>query len=182
MFKAVPVAPRRRTQPTEKLLRAFAEVREELIGTLAGQLGNHDDAQDVAQEAFLKCWRARRKLRRVRNLKAWIFRIALNAARDLQRNAWRRKSRPLEQAPVSLPQPQVSPGDMLVHCEDLDRLRGALFDLRPEERDVFLLRQNGNLTYEEIGALRRRPVGTVKTQMRTALIKLRKVLQEPAVV
>ncbi len=71
---------------------------------------------------------------------------------------------------------------MLVHCEDLERLRGALFDLRPEERDVFLLRQNGNLTYEEIGALRRRPVGTVKTQMRTALIKLRKVLQEPAVV
>ena len=95
MSLAAPVAPRRRLQPTERLVRAFAEVHEELVGTLLGQLGSHEDAQDVAQEAFLKCWRARRKLRRVRNVKAWIFRIALNAARDLQRNAWRRKSRPL---------------------------------------------------------------------------------------
>ncbi len=178
MSKAMPVAPRCRTQSAEKLLRAFAELREELLGTLAGQLGSHEDAQDVAQEAFLKCWRARRKLRRVRNLKAWIFRIALNAARDLQRNAWRRKSRPLEQAPAPAPESHVSPGDVLVRGEDLERLRAALFDLRPEERDVFLLRQNGDLTYEQIAALRRRPVGTVKTQMRTALIKLRKVLQD----
>jgi RNA polymerase sigma-70 factor (ECF subfamily) len=182
MSRAAPVAPRSRTQPTEKLLRAFVEVREELLGTLAGHLGSHDDALDVMQETFLKCWRARRKLRRVRNLKAWIFHIALNAARDLQRNAWRRKSRPLEQAPVTPPMPEVSPGDVLARGEDLDRLRAALFDLRPEERDVFLLRQNGDLTYEEIAVLRRRPVGTVKTQMRTALIKLRKVLQEPSVV
>jgi RNA polymerase sigma-70 factor (ECF subfamily) len=174
------VAPRRRTQPAEVLLRAFAEVREELIGTLAGYLGSHEDAQDVAQEAFLKCWRARRKLRRVRNLKAWIYRVALNAARDLQRNAWRRKSRPLERVPSPPPEVQASPGDLLVHGEDVERLRIALFDLRPEERDIFLLRQNANLTYEEIAVLRRRPVGTVKTQMRTALIKLRKVLQEPA--
>jgi RNA polymerase sigma-70 factor (ECF subfamily) len=178
MSRAAPVAPRCRTQPTEKLLRAFIEVREELLGTLAGHLGSHEDALDVAQEAFLKCWRARRKLHRVRNLKAWIFRIALNAARDLQRNAWRRKSRPLDQAPTPPPQDGASPGDVLSYGEDLDRLRAALFDLRPEERDVFLLRQNGDLTYEEIAVLRRRPVGTVKTQMRTALIKLRKVLQE----
>jgi RNA polymerase sigma-70 factor, ECF subfamily len=180
MSRAALVAPRSRPQPTEKLLRAFVEVREELLGTLAGHLGNHEDALDVLQETFLKCWRARRKLGRVRNLKAWIFRIALNAARDLQRNAWRRKSRPLEQAPAPPPMPEVSPGDVLAHGEDLDRLRAALFDLRSEERDVFLLRQNGDLTYEEIAVLRRRPVGTVKTQMRTALIKLRKVLQEPA--
>ncbi len=179
MSRAATVAPRCRTQPSPRLLRAFAEVRDELLGTLAGHLGSHEDAQDVAQETFLKCWRARRKVRRVRNVKAWIFRIALNAARDLQRNAWRRKSRPLEQAPPPLPERLVSPGDVLVHGEEIDRLRAALFDLRPEERDIFLLRQNGNLTYEEIAVLRRRPVGTVKTQMRTALIKLRKVLQEP---
>src|SRR5215475_2429908 len=123
MSRAATVAPRPRTNPSDRLLRAFAEAREELLGTLAGHLGSHEDAQDVAQEAFLKCWRARRKLRRVRNLKAWIFRIALNAARDLQRNAWRRKSRPLEQAPALPPEEQVSPGDLLVHGEEVDRLR-----------------------------------------------------------
>jgi RNA polymerase sigma-70 factor (ECF subfamily) len=178
MSRAAPVAPRSRTAPTEKFVRAFAAVRDELIGTLLSMLGSYDDAQDVAQEAFLKCWRARRKLRRVRNLKAWIFRIALNAARDLQRNAWRRKSRPLD-ADLAPPPLEVSPADVVVHGEALERLRSALLDLRAEEREVFLLRQNGELTYEQIATLRHRPVGTVKTQMRTALIKLRKVLQEP---
>ena len=50
--------------------------------------------------------------------------------------------------------------------------------LRPEEKAVFLLRQNGDLTYEEIAELRRSPVGTVKTQMRSALQKLRRVLKD----
>jgi RNA polymerase sigma-70 factor (ECF subfamily) len=55
-------------------------------------------------------------------------------------------------------------------------LRDALVHLRPEEKEVFLLRQNGDLTYEQIAELSDRPIGTVKTQMRSALQKLRKVL------
>jgi RNA polymerase sigma-70 factor (ECF subfamily) len=114
----------------------------------------------------------------VRNLRAWIFRVGLNAARDLQRNAWRRRVRPLEQA-VSLDQPAgPSPADALLNGEDLQRVRTALADLRAEEKEVFLLRQNGDLTYEQIARLCRRPVGTIKTQMRAALAKLRKVLHE----
>src|SRR5262249_13560428 len=150
MSTAAPVAFRRRLPPTERLVRAFAEVHEELVGTLLGQLGSHEDAQDVAQEAFLKCWRGRRELRAGRTLTSWIFRVARNAAQDLQRNAWRRKSRPLEQAPPPPPEPDACPADVLAHGEALDRLRAALIDLRPEERDIFLLRQNGDLTYEEI--------------------------------
>jgi RNA polymerase sigma-70 factor (ECF subfamily) len=52
----------------------------------------------------------------------------------------------------------------------------ALLNLRREEKEVFLLRQNGDLTYEQIAKACRRPVGTIKTQMRAALQKLRKVL------
>ena len=48
--------------------------------------------------------------------------------------------------------------------------------LREEEKEVFLLRQNGDLTYEQIAEMRRCPVGTVKTQMRSALEKLRRLL------
>jgi RNA polymerase sigma-70 factor (ECF subfamily) len=69
-----------------------------------------------------------------------------------------------------------APADQLEEQEDLARLREALLDLRPDEKEVFLLRQNGGLTYEEIADLRKAPVGTVKTQMRSALQKLRKVL------
>ena len=69
-----------------------------------------------------------------------------------------------------------SPGQELEKQEAMLRLRQALLELRPEEQEVFLLRQNGELTYEQIAEMRNRPVGTVKTQMRTALQKLRKVL------
>ena len=60
--------------------------------------------------------------------------------------------------------------------ESVERVRLAIHGLRQEEKEVFLLRQNGELTYEQIAEIRNRPVGTVKTQMRSALQKLRKVL------
>jgi RNA polymerase sigma-70 factor (ECF subfamily) len=69
-----------------------------------------------------------------------------------------------------------APTQGLEDQETLGQLREALMNLRPEEKEVFLLRQNGELTYEQIAELHNRPVGTVKTQMRSALQKLRKVL------
>src|SRR5262245_458070 len=162
----------------EEFVRAFNEVRSELVSTLFFVLGNQDDAQDAAQDAFLKCWRTRASLREVRNLRAWIFRVGLNAAKDLQRNRWRRRARPLAATIGDDHSTEISPADTLVDKESLERLRRALMLLRPEEKAVFLLRQNGDLTYEEIADMRRSPVGTVKTQMRAALHKLRRVLQD----
>ena len=160
----------------DDFVRAFNQVRAELVSTLFFVLGNHDDAQDAAQDAFLKCWRARSGLVEVRNVRAWIFRVGLNAAKDLQRNAWRRRSRPLtDTSPARAI--ETSPTAGLEERETLDHLRQALLVLRPEEKAVFLLRQNGNMTYEEIAELRHSPVGTVKTQMRAALHKLRGVLK-----
>jgi RNA polymerase sigma-70 factor (ECF subfamily) len=169
---------RRRRADGERLLDAFVYLRGDLVQTLTLFLGSADDAQDALQDAFLKCWRARERLCAVRNLRSWIFRVGLNAARDLQRNAWRRRSRPLTTQTVLDERRDASPSDQLFHRERLERLRSALGDLRPEEREVFRLRQNSDLTYEEIAARRRVPVGTVKTQMRAALLKLRAVLQE----
>src|SRR5262245_48337822 len=79
----------------QALVRAFNELRDELVSTLWFLLGNRDDAQDAAQEAFLKCWRAQDSLPQIQNLRAWIFRVGLNAAKDMQRSAWHRRSRPL---------------------------------------------------------------------------------------
>jgi RNA polymerase sigma-70 factor (ECF subfamily) len=165
------------TSSADDFVRAFNAVRAELVSTLFFVLGNHDDALDAAQDAFLKCWRTRDGLAEVQNLRAWIFRVGLNAAKDLQRSAWRRRVRPLGDSPPC-PCPAPSPADSLENKEDLDRLRQALSGLRPDEQAVFLLRQNGDLTYEEIAELRRSPVGTVKTQMRAALHKLKQVLKE----
>ena len=163
----------------DALVALFNQVRDELVSTLLYLLGNADDAQDAAQEAFLKCWRARHGVSEIQNLRAWIFRVGLNAAKDFQRSAWNRKSRPLPEDEVMMPGRDETPGASLEDQEALDRLRVAITQLRQEEKEVFLLRQNGELTYEEIAEIRNAPVGTVKTQMRTALIKLRKVLQTP---
>lgn len=160
----------------DALVAMFNQVRDELVSTLLYLLGNADDAQDAAQEAFLKCWRARASVPDVQNLRAWIFRVGLNAAKDFQRSAWNRKSRPLPEDDVMLPTRDETPGQSVEDQEEIDRLRQAITQLRQDEKEVFLLRQNGDLTYEQIAEIRNAPVGTVKTQMRTALIKLRKVL------
>src|SRR3989442_1650953 len=81
--------------PGPDLSSVFAGLRDELISTLWFVLGNREDALDAAQEAFLKCWRARESLDGVHNLRAWIFRVGVNAAKDMKRSAWRRRARPL---------------------------------------------------------------------------------------
>lgn len=162
--------------PGDMLLHAFTELRDDLVSTLWFMLGNREDAHDVAQEAFLRCWRAQASVPEVQNLRAWIFRVGLNVAKDLQRSAWRRRAKPLLGAEIMPIVDETGPGQSLEQQETLTRLRQALLDLRPEEKEVFLLRQNGSLTYEQIAELRQRPVGTVKTQMRAALEKLRRVL------
>jgi RNA polymerase sigma-70 factor (ECF subfamily) len=164
------------------LVAAFDSLRDELVSTLVYLLGNRDDALDAAQETFLKCWRAQASLEGVQNVRAWIFRVAMNTARDHRRSAWSRRVRPLVGEELMLASQEGPPEDDLERRETLARLREAITQLRPEEREVFLLRQNGELTYEEIAELRQAPVGTVKTHMRSALIKLRKVLnpRDPA--
>ena len=161
----------------DALVAMFNRIRDELVSTLLYLLGNADDAQDAAQEAFLKCWRARHTLAEIQNLRAWIFRVGLNAAKDFQRSAWNRKSRPLPEDELMFGREDAT-AQSLEDQEALDRLRLAITELRQEEKEVFLLRQNGELTYEQIAETLTVPVGTVKTRMRMALGKLREVLEE----
>jgi len=162
--------------PGAKLVRTFNELRDELISTLVYVLGNKDDAHDAAQDAFLKCWAACDRLETVVDLRAWIFRVCFNTAKDLQRSAWKRRAKPLHGEEYFIMASEHSPGQVLEHKESLERVRRAILDLREEEKEVFLLRQNGDMTYEQIAELRHCPIGTVKTQMRSALDKLRKLL------
>jgi RNA polymerase sigma-70 factor (ECF subfamily) len=161
--------------PTD-LLRVFNELRDELVSTLWFMLGNREDAQDAAQEAFLKCWRAQDQLAEIRDLRAWVFRIGLNAARDLQRSAWHRRSKQFSGEDALLAGSDKGPEQNAVQQETLERLRHAILQLRQEEKEVFLLRQNGDLTFEQIAEIRKAPLGTVKTQMRSALFKLRRIM------
>jgi len=162
--------------PGDLLEQTFNDLRDELLSTLWYLLGNKEDAHDIAQETFLRCWRTRDSAGDIQNLRAWVFRVAINAAKDLQRSAWNRRVKPLLGAEMTLTGNLATPAETMEEKETLHRLRQALLQLRPEEKDVFLLRQNGELTYEQIAEIHGRPVGTVKTQMRSALQKLRKIL------
>jgi len=159
-----------------RLEEVFSRSQAELLGTLYYLLGNVEDARDALQDAFLKCWRHRAELAEIENLRAWVFRVALNAGRDLRATAWRRKRKPLDRGEAVLIAHDAGPQADAVRRERLDLVRRALLDLRPEEQEVFLLRQNGHLTYEEIARSIDVPVGTVKTRMRLALGKLREAL------
>src|SRR5262245_14007531 len=162
--------------PGEALVRAFNGLRDELISTLLFVLGNPEDAHDAAQDAFIKCWGARDQLPRIRNLRAWIFRVCFNTAKDMQRSAWNRRVKALRGEEFMVAPNEPSPGQTLEFKESVERLRKAILGLREEEKEIFLLRQNGDLTYEQIAEMRHMPVCTVKTQMRSALEKLRKLL------
>jgi RNA polymerase sigma-70 factor (ECF subfamily) len=148
-----------------------------VVQTLYLLLGNYEDAQDAVQETFLKCWRGRDRIAQVQNLPGWIFRVGVNAARDLQRTAWRRRARPLNYV-AQASSHGASPHEIAEEREDQRRLQAALLALRPEEQEVYRLRVGGCLTFEAIARLRHSPVGTVKTQMRAAIAKLHQALAQ----
>lgn len=160
----------------DRLVLAFDRFQQELLGTLFFLVGNMEDARDAYQEAFMKCWRNREAASQVDNLKAWIFQVALNTGRDFRGAAWRRRRKSLPGDEWNGVEDRADPERDAERREQLERLRGALGNLRPEEQEVFLLRQNGDLTYEQIATATGLPLGTVKTRMRLALSRLRTAL------
>jgi RNA polymerase sigma-70 factor, ECF subfamily len=129
------------------------------------------------QESFIKCWRRREMLGGIENLRAWVFQVTLNTARDLRSSAWRRHRRPLNQPEAEVIAQPTTHEDDRYREEQLASVRRALRSLRAEEQEVFLLRENGEMTYEEIAQSLKLPVGTVKTRMRLAITKLREALE-----
>ncbi len=156
----------------ERLESFFAGCPDEILGTLYYVVGNREDARDALQETFLKCWNHRHQMDEIQNLRAWVFRIALNTGRDFRKTAWNRRRQSLnEDFPMA--STADTPPVGLEKSEDLHRLRRAVAMLPPEQQQVFLLRQNGELSYPEIAEAMSIPLGTVKTRMRSAISHLR---------
>src|SRR4051794_38527531 len=107
--------------PGEVLLRTFTAIRDELVSTLWFVLGNAEDAQDVAQEAFLRCWRPQGGRPDTQNRRPWISRVGLNAAKAPQRSAWPRRAKPLLGAEAMPAADDVPPAQALEGREELLR-------------------------------------------------------------
>jgi RNA polymerase sigma factor (sigma-70 family) len=164
-------------QVARRLEDAFSRYQDELLGMLYYVVGNAEDARDALQNAFVKCWKHRDGLDEIKNLRAWIFRVALNAGRDLRGAVWHRRSRPLDEGGSPLTAADQRPDALAMQNERVAILRQAIGQLRPEEQEVFLLRQDGQMTYDEIAEAISIPLGTVKTRMRLSLMKLREAME-----
>jgi RNA polymerase sigma-70 factor (ECF subfamily) len=147
-------------------------------------LGSEEEARDVAQEAFLKAYRAIGGFKREARFSSWLYQIATNLCRDRLR---RRRTR----ATVSLEEMEETGGaiaetrpgaDQRLLQDDLARVvRRAIEALAEEQREVLILKEYEGLTFLEIAQALDVPVSTVKTRMYRGLGQLRQRLEREGV-
>ena len=137
--------------------------------------GNAHDAEEVAQEAFVAAWRGLPSFRGESKFSSWLYQLTSNAAVDfLRREKRHRNTTPVEEqlelAADRTPQQDAETSEMR------ENLQKALLALTPEHRQIFLLRQMEQLSYEEIGQLLQLESGTVKSRLNRAKKQLRQIL------
>lgn len=137
-------------------------------------LGDRDAAEDITQEAFIRAYLSLDRFRGT-NFRAWILRIAHNAALDHLRAARRHPHLPLERAPEH--PSQNEPALQVEQHGLVAALEAALAALPTEQRAVVVLVDVEGLSYEEAADVLDVPVGTVKSRLARARVRLRASLE-----
>jgi RNA polymerase sigma-70 factor, ECF subfamily len=149
-------------------------------------IGRDEDARDVAQETFLRAYRALGGFKGQAKFSSWLYRIALNLCRD-----WIRRERraPVFQAPEGVDvielAGEATPSESLeelVSRKELGRaVARAMAALPEEQRTAIVLKEYHGLTFQEIADLLGCPLSTVKTRLYQGLTVLRRQLKEAGV-
>jgi RNA polymerase sigma-70 factor, ECF subfamily len=148
----------------------YRELREPLLRYLVCLGLSADEAQDVAQDAFLSLHRHLASGGSQENIRSWLFRVAHNQARNRQNRYERRFAAPLEDGMDSILD-QASPEQAVLEKEKFRRLGQAIRLLTESERECLLLRAGG-LRYREIGEVLGIPTSTVGDTVDRAIKKL----------
>ena len=137
--------------------------------------GNAHDAEEAAQEAFVSAWKGLPSFRGESKFSSWLYQLTTNACLDLLRREKRHRAAvPLdEQTELSS---EDTPQRAAENAELRDTLQAALQELSDDHRQIFLLRQMRQLSYDEIGALLGLESGTVKSRLSRAKKQLRQIL------
>ena len=159
----------------EELVRTYEAPVYRLALRMCG--GRAEDAQEVAQEAFLAAWRGLPRFRGQCRFSSWLYKLTANAAVDhLRREKRRPAAVPLENA--------GEPADPHTPQEELERrelhraVQQALDRLTPEHREVLVLREIQQLSYDEIADALSLDLGTVKSRISRGRRQLRNFLME----
>ncbi len=151
-------------------------------------LRNQQDAEEVTQDAFIRAHRGLVNFRGESAFSTWLYQIATNLARNRYWYWWRRKrdktvsfDQPISDD-SSTPLSEVfaaeleTPEDATVTQELVDRIAVGMEKLSAKHREILILRNVKNLSYEEIAVILNISVGTVKSRIARARESLRETL------
>ncbi len=170
-------------------LEAFNQLvlkyQDHIVSVVFQILRDFEEAQDMAQEAFVKAFRSLESFRGDAKFSTWLYRIAINLAKSKLRwkklRSWVSFSKysdeegefeidPVDEAPLSREQ--------AISKEMLEAIDEGLKKLDAEFREVIVLRDMQELSYEEIAKVLSLNVGTVKSRLSRARKSLRELLKE----
>ena len=162
----------------ETLVRLY----EKRVFALAVRMcGSREDAAEASQEAFLAAWQGLAFFRGESSFSTWLYRLTSNACVDLLRREGRHRaaagpSLDDEEAGLDVPDQTLSPQDEAERRELREAIDRGLEALTPEHRQVLVLREMHQLSYDEIADVLSLDVGTVKSRISRARKQLRNFL------
>mgnify|MGYP001765748266 CR=1 FL=1 len=136
--------------------------------------GDTQLAEDAAQEAFLRAWVNLPSFEPRSSLRNWLYRIAVNAALDVLR---RKPEGSVEEEAAMVTDQAPGPEEALLRKEQAELLQQAMRALPEASRSVLVLREYGELSYQEIAGVLDIPIGTVMSRLNYARNRLREVLK-----
>ena len=146
----------------DALERFVAETQHDVIG-LCRYLGDRDNADDLAQEAYERAFSALHRFRATGSAKHWLLTIARRTCADSTRRRIRQRRKHLRAATMAHDDGHGAPA--MSEAAELDEL---LFELDPDRRAAFVLTQINGLRYEEAAELLDVPIGTVRSRVARA--------------
>ena len=158
----------------EELVRRY---QHRVFGVAVRMLGNGAEAEEVAQEVFLRAHRAIGEFRGEAKLSTWLYAIASRLCLTRLGAAERRAGREGEETLLRLANGHASPAAALERSELELALHRAIAELPEDRRLVVVLRDLEGLAYEEIAAALELPVGTVRSRLHRARLDLKEKLE-----
>lgn len=162
--------------------------QKRIFRLLMALLRDEDAADTLTQECFLKAYKNRASFRGDSSIDTWVYRIAVNLARDYQRSKregfWKRmfSTTPETEDETPLLETFADGGSdaekQLLAREEVDQVWYAVKRLSVNQREVFVLRYAEDLSLDEISQTLEMQIGTVKSHLNRALTTVRKRLEE----
>lgn len=142
--------------------------------------GSHQDAEDMAQEAFLRVYKALTGYKGEASFKTWVLRICKNVCLDEMR---KRKARitPVEEIPEIMADSADVQGE-IIENERREMLKRAINSLDERAKMLVVLRDINGLSYKEISSIMGLEQGTVKSALNRARKKLREIIGEQNII